>query len=63
MPKELSYEQALEELQTIMQELQEESVSVDDLTEKSERATELIQFCKAKLRGIESSMEKLFPKE
>jgi len=63
MTENLSYEQALEELQSIMQELQEESVGVDDLTEKSERATELIQYCKSKLRGIESSMEKLFPKD
>ncbi len=63
MTENFSYEQALEELQSIMQELQDESVSVDDLTEKSERATELIQYCKSKLRGIESSMEKLFPKD
>lgn len=55
-----SYETALEELQIIVAELQEESVSIDDLSEKVKRAAALIQFCKNKLRSTEEEVEDLF---
>ena len=53
---ELSYEQALAELEAIMQELQQEQVSIDDLSSKSERARELIQYCQQRLRDIQTKL-------
>ncbi len=53
---ELSYEEALAELQTIMQALQQEQVSIDDLSSKSERAHELIQYCQQKLKHIQTTL-------
>ena len=60
MAKELTYEQALAELQTIVADLQEDAVGIDELAEKSERAAELIRFCREKLRHTEKRLETLF---
>ncbi|MGH1433228.1 MAG: exodeoxyribonuclease VII small subunit [Lewinella sp.] len=57
---ELSYEEALTELQTILQELQNEQVSIDALSAKSERAEVLLTYCQKKLRDLNA---KLAPKE
>lgn len=57
---ELSYEEALTELQAILQELQKEQVSIDDLSAKSERAEVLLTYCQEKLRDLNA---KLAPKE
>jgi exodeoxyribonuclease VII small subunit len=46
----------MEELQAIISEIQEEKVSMDDLTEKVKKAAELIQFCKEKLRKTEAEL-------
>ncbi len=61
MPKkEISYESAMRELQEIVSQLQEEVVSMDELSEKVKRAAELIAFCKDKLRKTEEEVNGLF---
>lgn len=55
----LTYESAYAELQQIVVDLQGETTSIDALTEKIERARELIQFCRDRLRDTESAAEKL----
>ena len=59
MNKKLSYDTAFAELNEILVSLQSEEAGLDDLAEKLNRASELAEFCKAKLRGIESEVEKL----
>ena len=54
--RKVTYTSAMEELQKIISEIQEEKVSMDDLTEKVKRAAALIQFCKEKLRKTESEL-------
>lgn len=49
----LSYEKAYAELQEIMNAMQNENISVDVLSEKVKRASELLKFCHAKLRDTE----------
>ncbi len=49
----ITYEEALKELQTIVQALQEGNIGIDDLSEKVSRASELIQYCREKLRKTE----------
>ena len=56
----LSYEEALQELQQIVAQLQEDAVSVDELSEKVKRAAELIAYCREKLRTTEENLEGLF---
>ena len=55
-----TYESALLELQQIVADLQEEAIGMDDLSEKVNRAAELLQFCREKLRETEGKVQGLF---
>jgi exodeoxyribonuclease VII small subunit len=55
----LSYEKAMEELQEIISDLQAETVSIDQLSDRVKRAAELIDFCKNKLRTTEEDVNRL----
>ncbi len=59
MEKKLTYQAAFEELQQIAEDIEEETVSVDLLAEKVNRASILIQFCQDKLRSTESEVNKI----
>jgi len=58
-PEQLSYESAFAELQQIVRDLQDETVSIDELTTKIARAAELIGFCRERLRMTEEEVAKL----
>lgn len=58
----MTYEKAYEELEAIMQQLQEDRISVDDLTVKVKRAAELITFCNDMLRSTETEVNKIVKK-
>ena len=55
----LTYQSAYAELQHIMQEVQSEAVGIDDLTAKIARASELIRFCRERLRMTEEEVKSL----
>ena len=56
---ELSYKEAITEIETILRSLREEQNSVDTLAERVARATELIALCRAKLRKAEDDVAKV----
>ncbi|MBZ9778212.1 exodeoxyribonuclease VII small subunit [Psychroflexus sp. CAK8W] len=56
MKKTESYESALQELKTIVSDIENDSVSVDELTKKVKRASELIKFCKNILTKTETEV-------
>lgn len=56
--KKLTYSQAIEELEQIINDIESENISVDALTEKVKRATHLIKFCKKNLRTTEEEVKK-----
>jgi len=56
MKRTESYESALEELKTIVSDIETDSVSVDELTQKVKRASELIKFCKTILTKTEKEV-------
>ncbi len=60
--KELSYNQAVEELETIIATLSDENVDVDRLSEYVKRATALVELCKTKLTKAEKEVSKLLEK-
>ena len=60
--KPMTYEKAYEELEKIMTDLQEDRISVDDLTVKVKRAAELITFCNTMLRATEAEVTKIVKK-
>lgn len=58
-PEEPTYQSAWTELQQIVNELQEGAVGIDELSAKIERAAELVQFCRERLRSTENAVERL----
>ena len=56
---ELSYKEAMQEIETILRQLREEQNSVDTLAERVARATELIALCREKLRKTECEISKI----
>ena len=52
----MKYEAAIKELQTIVNQLESQEVNMDNLLEKVKRAKELLDFCKQKLRSVESEI-------
>ena len=46
---EITYTAAFEELKEIVDQLENDSISVDELTEKMKRATVLMKICRDKL--------------
>jgi exodeoxyribonuclease VII small subunit len=60
MTNNLTYRQAIEELETILRALETDTVDVDDLTARVQRSAELIRLCKQKLRSAESAIDQVF---
>jgi exodeoxyribonuclease VII small subunit len=56
--KEQSYTKAYEELQQIVESMENEDVSIDDLEKNIKRASELLKICKDKLHKTEISVLK-----
>ena len=54
-----SYEDAMIELQEIVSQLQEEAISMDDLSAKVKRSSDLIYYCKERLRSTEEEIESI----
>jgi len=56
MEQDLTYSAAYEELENIALEMENESVSIDELAVRVKRAAELIDFCQKKLRNTEKEV-------
>jgi exodeoxyribonuclease VII small subunit len=54
-----NYAEAFEELQQIVEDIENGQISVDELSEKVKRATQLIRICKAKLSSTEEDVNKI----
>ncbi|MBX2926740.1 MAG: exodeoxyribonuclease VII small subunit [Saprospiraceae bacterium] len=63
MKPKFSYEEAMKELQSIVQALQEGHINMDTLAERAGRAAELIRLCRERLRLVEAELDELFPEE
>ena len=57
-----SYQEAFEELQDIVADIESGQTNVDELSSKIQRASQLIAICKAKLGASEAEVEKLLHK-
>ena len=60
LQKNMTYREAIEELETILRALETDAVDVDDLTTRVERSAELIRLCRHKLRHAEASLDRVF---
>ena len=59
MSKKTTYTDAFAELQSLVAEIEEGQISIDDLSEKVKRATVLIAICKNKLKDTEEDVSKI----
>lgn len=62
MKKELGYSEAYKELQLIAENLETGKYTIDEISEKIKRAAELVNFCKTKLRSIETEIDEALGK-
>ncbi len=61
--KDPNFDEAYLELQEIHEKIQDESVSIEEIAQLIRRSSELIQYCKDRLKGIESDIDKAFQDE
>ncbi len=59
MSEQINYTAAFEELQAIVTEIEKGEISVDELSQKVKRASELIKICKLKLTTTEEDVNKI----
>lgn len=59
MDKKINYKDAIEELELILSSIDNESVDVDELSEKVKRASLLLKLCSDKLKLTEKEVEKI----
>lgn len=57
--KELKYTEAFDELQQIVADLEDGEISVDELSLRIKRASELIKICKTKLVSTEEDVNQI----
>ncbi|MBK5192086.1 MAG: exodeoxyribonuclease VII small subunit [Flavobacteriaceae bacterium] len=54
-----TYTEAFDELQSIVSEIEQGEISVDELSEKVKRAALLIKICKQKLTSTEEDVDRI----
>lgn len=59
MEETLTYESAWNELSAISKEIENETISVDELAAKVKRASELIAFCQGRLKATETEVGRI----
>lgn len=59
MSEEIKYSEAFDELQEIVTDIEDGEISVDELSLKVKRASELIKICKTKLTSTEEDVNQI----
>ncbi|PRY95917.1 exodeoxyribonuclease VII small subunit [Marinilabilia salmonicolor] len=57
--KKLTYNQAISEIEEILAKMENEELDVDELSDKVKRVSELVRFCRSKLKNTEEEVEKV----
>jgi len=57
--KNLSYQEAMSEIEIIIKQIEDDELDVDLLSEKVKRVTSLIKICKEKLNKTEEEVNKI----
>jgi len=55
--KKLSYQKALDELESIVKRIEQNEPDVDELNDLVVRAVELVKYCKTKLKTTEEKLK------
>lgn len=59
MPKEIKYEEALKQLETIIDKMENDELDIDSLGEQLKTAQKLIKLCKDKLTKTNEEIKKI----
>ena len=57
--KNLSYKEAIAEIEEILGQLENNELDVDELSEKVKRVSNLVTLCKEKLHNTEQEIDKI----
>lgn len=57
--KEISYSEAVIEIEEILQQLEKEELDIDILSEKVKKVSSLLKICKKKLHQTEGEVQKI----
>ena len=57
--KEITYSEALAEMESILVKIEHEELDVDELSSTLKRVSHLMKICRRKLRTTESEVEKI----
>lgn len=59
MAKEIKYEEAVQQLEAIVEQMENGELDIDQLSEKLKTAQELIKLCKEKLTKTDAEIKKI----
>ena len=59
MAENISYKDAIEEIESILQQVESGELDVDQLTDKVKRVSALLEICNKKLKTTEQEVEKI----
>ena len=63
MKKNLTYEQAMKRLESIVEGFEQNTLKLDQLTEQLAEAQTLIKFCNDKLQQVETDVKQILNNE
>lgn len=63
MKEDLTYEDALAQLQVIVKQLENKEVKIDELASTVARANQLVEYCQNKLQQTETEIQKIVKKQ
>lgn len=57
--EEMTYDQAIEETESILKELEQEQLPIDTILSKSRRVVALIEHCRTKMRAVSQEVDEI----
>jgi len=57
-----NYQEAFDEIQEILEEIEGGNISIDELSEKVKRASTLMDICRRKLKSTEDDVQQILEK-
>ena len=63
MSKEIKYEAAFAELQSIVRKMENDELDIDQMSDQLKRAQELIKLCKDKLTKTDEEIKKILAQD
>ena len=61
--KEMKYEEALRQLEDIVEKMENDELDIDQLSDQLKRAKELVKLCKDKLTKTDEEIKKLLSED